>query len=105
MSDAIGDRFKRYERCYDFEMPRRLPLIIRVDGRSFHSLALKKPFDEYFFIAMSGIAMALCTGIQGAVLAYQQRSRVSPRIPAPIALAPVVEPNAAVCAADPALSR
>lgn len=77
VSDAIGDRFKGYEACFDFALPRRLPLIVRVDGRAFHGLRLEKPFDQYFFGAMSSVAVALCTEIQGAVLAYQQSDEIS----------------------------
>jgi tRNA(His) guanylyltransferase len=77
MNDDIGDRFKGYEGCYDFALPRRLPMIVRVDGRAFHGLALAKPFDDYFFDAMSSIAKALCREVQGAVLAYQQSDEIS----------------------------
>lgn len=77
MSDDIGDRFKGYERCYDFVLPRRLPMVIRVDGRAFHGLKLIKPFDEVFGARMTLTAMALCAEIQGAVLAYYQSDEIS----------------------------
>lgn len=77
MSDDIGDRFKRYEGCFDYSLPRRLPLVIRVDGRAFHGLKLEKPFDSAFHARMSAAAMALCKGIQGAVLAYFQSDEIS----------------------------
>jgi tRNA(His) guanylyltransferase len=77
MSDDIGDRFKAYEACFDFALPRRMPLVIRVDGRAFHGLKLEKPFDVDFFECMSHTAKALCQGIQGSVLAYQQSDEIS----------------------------
>ncbi len=77
MSDDIGDRFKRYEGCFDYELPRRLPMIIRVDGRGFHGLKLAKPFDQAFLGCMCITALALCKGIQGAVLAYFQSDEIS----------------------------
>jgi tRNA(His) guanylyltransferase len=77
MADDIGDRFKAYEGCWDFALPRRMPLVIRVDGRGFHSLDLLKPFDAAFFNAMAATAMALCKEIQGAVLAYFQSDEIS----------------------------
>lgn len=77
MSDAIGDRFKRYEGCFDYCLPRRLPLVIRVDGRAFHGLKLAKPFDSFFHARMGIAAMALCKNVQGAVLAYFQSDEIS----------------------------
>lgn len=77
MADDIGDRFKAYEGCWDFTLPRRMPLVIRVDGRGFHGLKLIKPFDSDFFVAMARTATALCQEIQGAVLAYFQSDEIS----------------------------
>lgn len=77
MSDDIGDRFKAYEACFDYALPRRMPMVIRVDGRAFHGIKLHKPFDEVFFHAMGMTAVALCKEIQGAVLAYQQSDEIS----------------------------
>jgi tRNA(His) guanylyltransferase len=77
MSDDIGDRFKGYEACWDMTLPRRMPMVIRVDGRGFHSLKLEKPFDPGFFLRMSFVATMLCKEIQGAVLAYFQSDEIS----------------------------
>jgi len=77
VSDDIGDRFKRYEACFDYSLPRRVPMVIRVDGRAFHGLKLAKPFDSEFHTRMSAAALALCKGIQGAVLAYFQSDEIS----------------------------
>lgn len=75
--DDIGDRFKGYESCWDFVLPRRLPLVIRVDGRAFHSLRLTKPFDAAFSKAMELTAHALCQEIQGARWAFFQSDEIS----------------------------
>ncbi len=77
MTDDIGTRFKRYEAVSDFELPRRLPMVIRVDGRAFHGLELVKPFDADFSDAMQTVACQLCENIQGAVFAYMQSDEVS----------------------------
>lgn len=77
MADDIGDRFKAYEACFDYALPRRLPMVIRVDGRAFHSIPLDKPFDVNFFDCMAVTAKALCDEVQGAVLAYQQSDEIS----------------------------
>lgn len=75
--DDIGDRFKAYEACFDYTLPRRLPLVIRVDGRAFHSMPLCKPFDHAFSFAMSDVAIALCEEIQGTRFAYHQSDEIS----------------------------
>jgi tRNA(His) guanylyltransferase len=77
VSDDIGDRFKGYESVFDYSLPRRLPMIIRVDGRAFHGLKLSKPFDPTFFYRMGETAIALCNGIQGSVCAYLQSDEIS----------------------------
>ncbi len=77
MADDIGDRFKDYEKCFDFALPRRMPMVIRVDGRGFHGLKLVKPFDSVFFECMAETAQKLCEEIQGAVLAYFQSDEIS----------------------------
>ena len=48
--DTLGDRMKGYENAYRFYLPRRMPVIIRIDGRAFHTFTrgLQKPFDSRF---------------------------------------------------------
>lgn len=47
-NDAFGDRMKGYENSYRILLPKRLPVIIRIDGCHFHTFTrgLNKPFDE-----------------------------------------------------------
>jgi len=72
--DAIGDRIKRYERAADFHLPPRHPLIIRVDGKAFHSWTrqLTKPFDHVMMRAMRAAMMETAAQMQGFKLAYHQ---------------------------------
>lgn len=77
--DSLGDRMKRYEHAWRFELPRRVPVIIRVDGKAFHTLTRHcvKPFDDSLMCAMDSVAVALCEEVQGAQLAYIQSDEVS----------------------------
>ena len=53
--DSIGDRMKtNYENISRFYLTRRTPVIIRLDGRSFHTFThfFKKPFDNLFMKTM-----------------------------------------------------
>lgn len=54
--DSLGNRMKQYyEDAYRLYLPRRMPVIIRVDGRAFHTFTrgFKKPFDVFFQGIMS----------------------------------------------------
>ena len=46
--DGLGDRMKGYENIFRNHLPRRSYVIIRIDGKAFHTFTkgLKKPFDE-----------------------------------------------------------
>ena len=78
-STALGDRMKTYEHVYRYAFPRRLPIVIRCDGRAFHSYlrGATKPFDMPFIADMAEVAKALCAEISGAVIAYHQSDEIS----------------------------
>jgi len=77
--DSLGDRMKGYEDAYRIYLTGRMPLIIRVDGKAFHTLTrkLEKPFDNDFIDAMLFTAIKLCEEIQGVKLAYWQSDEIS----------------------------
>lgn len=81
MSDktSIGDRMKGYERVTNHHLVPRQPVIIRLDGRAFHSLTrgMKKPFDYRFRACMGQVARYLCEQITGVRLAYLQSDEIS----------------------------
>ena len=47
--NSLGNRMKEYERISDFRLVRRLPMVVRLDGKAFHSWTKKtgcvRPFD------------------------------------------------------------
>lgn len=77
--DSLGDRMKGYELAFRPVFPRRMPIILRVDGKAFHSYTrgLARPFDDKFSNAMDDVACALCANIDGAQLAYVQSDEIS----------------------------
>lgn len=79
MGDAIGDRMKRYERAAKTSLTWRLPVIVRIDGRAFHTYTrdCERPFDEFLIAAMDACAIAVCEEAQGAALAYVQSDEIS----------------------------
>jgi len=77
---SIGDRMKQYyEDRYRIKLTRRTPVIVRVDGKSFHTLTKKynKPFDATFVDAMYITGEYLLKNTQGAKVAYIQSDEIS----------------------------
>lgn len=74
MSDALGDRIKRYERAYNQTLTPRMPVIIRVDGRAFHTYtkSMNRPFDYDLMTAMEYATKKTALEMQGFKLAYVQ---------------------------------
>ncbi|MCP4648710.1 MAG: hypothetical protein GY853_01340 [PVC group bacterium] len=77
---SLGNRMKEYyESPFKIKLPMRMPVIVRLDGRAFHTLTqfMVKPFDSGFAIKMNSTAKYLCENIQGAVLSYVQSDEIS----------------------------
>lgn len=76
---ALGDRMKGYENAYRSYLPKGFDVILRIDGRAFHTFTrgFFRPFDTVFMTAMKETAKALCAGIQGAQFAYTQSDEIS----------------------------
>lgn len=79
MFDSLGDRMKGYERAYKQVLPNRIPIIIRLDGKAFHSYTkgLERPWDERLIQVMNSVGIQLCHYIDGAQLAYIQSDEIS----------------------------
>lgn len=78
MNDDLGDRIKRYEDCFRTYLPNRVPVILRLDGKAWHSLTrkCKRPFDEDLINAVNETAIHVCENIQGCKLAYTQSDEI-----------------------------
>jgi tRNA(His) 5'-end guanylyltransferase len=80
MTDQLGDRMKaNYEDASRAYLPRRMPMIIRVDGRAFHTLTanMKRPWDDAMIETMLYVAKYLCENVQNTKLAYVQSDEIS----------------------------
>ena len=78
--DSLGDRMKGfYENAYRIYLTRRTPVVIRIDGKAFHTFTrkFKKPYDMVFKETMWKTAKYLCENIQNARLAYVQSDEIS----------------------------
>jgi tRNA(His) guanylyltransferase len=77
---ALGTRMKEYyENRYRIHLTRRTPVILRLDGKSFHSLTKDcvKPYDYVFIRNMVETMFYLCSNIQGCKLGYHQSDEIS----------------------------
>jgi tRNA(His) 5'-end guanylyltransferase len=78
--DSLGDRMKEnYENRSKTFLVRRMPVIVRLDGKSFHTFTkgFKRPYDEIFHKAMNNTLKYLCENIQGCKLGYTQSDEIT----------------------------
>jgi tRNA(His) guanylyltransferase len=78
-TDSLGDRMKEYESVPQTRLIRRMPAILRLDGRAFHTLTkdLDKPFDQALHSVMTYTTSALYSEVQTCVYAYCQSDEIS----------------------------
>lgn len=77
--DNLGARMKTYESTSKHFLMKRNPVIIRLDGKAFHTFTkgMKRPFDGILIESMQETAKYLCQNIQGCKLAYTQSDEIS----------------------------
>lgn len=75
----LGERMKRYENVYKMRFTDRMPVIVRLDGKAFHTLTqqCEKPFDERLIKIFNVVTQTLFDEMQGAVFAYTQSDEIS----------------------------
>ncbi len=77
---GVGGRMKQYyEQVWNVRLPFRIPVIIRLDGKNFHSFTrkMKRPFDDLLIDAMASVSLKLTDEIQITVFAYCQSDEIS----------------------------
>lgn len=77
--DSLGDRMKQYEGIPKTSLMRRNPVIIRIDGKAFHTFTrgFQRPFDDVLIKSMQETMKYLCENIQGCKLGYCQSDEIS----------------------------
>jgi len=78
---SLGERIKDYEGCYRNYLVRNIPVVVRVDGRSFSGMTKKwnceRPFDDQILYAMLNSASAVAQDMQGFKVGYIQSDEAS----------------------------
>lgn len=79
MPNSLENRMKAYEHITRNYLTRRIPVIIRVDGKNFSTFTkgLKRPFDDKLHEVMEATTKLLLSNIQGCKLAYTQSDEIS----------------------------
>jgi tRNA(His) 5'-end guanylyltransferase len=75
----LDKRMKEYEYVTRTYLTRRTPVIIRLDGKAFHTFTrgFNKPFDEIMVTTMQQTMKYLCENISGCVLGYTQSDEIT----------------------------
>lgn len=80
---SLGDRMKEYELVSRTHLTRRTPVIIRVDGKAFHTFTKRltdtdiSPYSASMQSTMQCTAQLMVHYIQNAVFAYTQSDEIS----------------------------
>ena len=77
--DSLGDRMKVYEGVTKLFLMKRTPIIIRLDGKAFHTFTrgFDKPHDDVIRECMNYTMLSLCENTQGVRLGYTQSDEIS----------------------------
>ncbi|MFE5318602.1 tRNA(His) guanylyltransferase Thg1 family protein [Paenibacillus sp. NPDC056579] len=77
--DDFGNRMKQYEDAYRMYLPRRLPVVLRIDGCYFHTFTrgMNKPFDAQLTSALWETCKYLAAQMMGCKLVYHQSDEIS----------------------------
>lgn len=79
VNDELGIRMKTYyEAIPKTKLMRRCPVVVRLDGKAFHTFTrgFQKPFDEVLGNSMVRTMEFLCKNIQGCVFGYTQSDEI-----------------------------
>ena len=75
----LANRMKEYEKRNQYYLQKRIPVAIRVDGRSFHTFTkgFKRPFDDILMKSMQETAKYMCENMGNAKFAYIQSDEIT----------------------------
>jgi tRNA(His) guanylyltransferase len=79
IKDCLGNRMKEYENVSRHYLTRRMPALVRLDGKAFHTFTggMQRPFDPAMTLCMQETARYLCKHVQGCKTAYVQSDEIS----------------------------
>lgn len=77
--DTLGQRMKGYEQVSRFMFTPKIPIVIRLDGKAFHTFTkpFKRPFDERLIKSMQDTTEFLVNNIQNCIMGYTQSDEIT----------------------------
>lgn len=77
--DSFSDKIKTYEAAYDQKIIGGIPIVIRVDARSFERITRKlaRPFDPFITDILNNTMLDTIIDIDGAVFGYQYNDEIN----------------------------
>lgn len=77
--DNLGDRMKKYEGVSKYRLLDKTPVILRVDGKAFHTFTrgMNKPYDQILIETMVLAGEQTAKEIMGFVIGYHQSDEFS----------------------------
>ncbi|EJW14073.1 hypothetical protein M5X02_30750 [Paenibacillus alvei] len=77
--DNLGNRMKGYEDVSRYYLMKRMPIILRIDGKAFHSYTkgLEKPFSSFLANCFWETSKYVAKEMMGVKVAYHQSDEVS----------------------------
>lgn len=77
--DSLGDRMKDFESRNSSYLTPKIPVMMRLDGKAFHTFTKGsvKPFDKIIIDCMAATTEYLMNNIQGAKVGYCQSDEIS----------------------------
>ena len=78
-NDSLGNGQKGYEAVYKQKLVPKMPIVMRIDGKAFHTFTkgMKKPFDDLLIDSMQKTMLALCKDIPTCKLGYTQSDEIT----------------------------
>lgn len=78
MSQTLHHRMLEYEQSSSNRLIRRLPIIIKIDGRSFYRTTknIQKPFCHKTMAMLNGTMLSIAKQIDGAIFGYQYSDKI-----------------------------
>lgn len=79
VNDELGKRMKKYEFANRRYLTNRMPVIVRIDGRSFHTFTrwFERPFDDLLIDTMHKTMKYICENVMNCVLGYHQSDEIT----------------------------
>lgn len=78
-TETLSEKMKRFESEVNVSLKPKTPVIIRIDGKAFHTFTkgLDKPFDSELSEIMINTALSLAENIQNVRFVYSQSDEIS----------------------------